>query len=71
MRPSRKENDKRLALFRERLENLLNREHELYRLAGLINLDLFEQDTTLFLLLGKTSRQHAEICDERNLVAYG
>lgn len=25
----------------------------------------------LFLLLGKTSRQHAGICDERNLVAYG
>ena len=44
MRPSRKENDKRLALFRERLENLLNREHELYRLAGLINWDLFEQE---------------------------
>jgi IS5 family transposase len=25
----------------------------------------------LFLLFGKTSRQHAGICDERNLVVYG
>jgi IS5 family transposase len=44
MRPSRKENDKRLALFREMLENLLNREHEPYRLAGRINWELFEQE---------------------------
>lgn len=44
MQPSRKETDKRMELFRERLENILNREHELYRLAGLINWELFERE---------------------------
>ena len=44
MQPLRKETDKRMELFRERLENILNREHGLYRLAGLINWELFERE---------------------------
>ena len=39
MQPSSKKDDLRLDLFRERLENILNRNHELYRLAGLITWD--------------------------------
>lgn len=31
-------------LFRERLDNILNHRHELYRLAGLINWDVFEKE---------------------------
>jgi len=44
MQPSRKEIDKRMELFRARLENILNRGHELYRLAGLIDWELFERE---------------------------
>jgi IS5 family transposase len=44
MQPSSKKDDLRLDLFRERLENILNRNHELYRLAGLITWDVFEQE---------------------------
>ena len=44
MRPLSKKDDKRIELFRERLENILNQRHELYRLAGLIDWDLFEKE---------------------------
>jgi len=44
MQPLNKKDDKRVELFRERLENILNRHHELYRLAGLIDWDVFEQE---------------------------
>lgn len=44
MRPSNKKNDNRMELFRERLENILSRDHELYRLAGLIDWDAFETE---------------------------
>jgi len=33
-----------MELFRERLENILNRHHELYRLAGLIDWSVFEKE---------------------------
>ena len=33
-----------MELCRERLENILNRRHELYRLAGLINWEIFEKE---------------------------
>jgi len=45
MQPLNKKEDKRMEFFRERLENILNREHELYRFAGLINWELFEQES--------------------------
>jgi len=48
MQPSSKKDDLRLDLFRERLENILNRNHELYRLAGLISWDVFEQEFGIF-----------------------
>jgi len=44
MRPSSKKTDNRVELFRERLENILNRRHELYRLADLIDWSVFEQE---------------------------
>jgi len=44
MGPSNKKDDKRIELFRERLENILNRRHELYRLAGLIDWSVFEKE---------------------------
>jgi IS5 family transposase len=44
MRPLSKKDDNRMELFRERLENILNRQHELYRLAGLIDWAAFEQE---------------------------
>jgi len=42
MRPQSKKTDKRVELFRERLDNMLNRSHELFRLAGLIDWQRFE-----------------------------
>jgi IS5 family transposase len=48
MRPSSKKDDNRVELFRERLENILNRHHELYRLAGLIDWDTFETEFGAF-----------------------
>lgn len=44
MQPRRKKNDNRIELFRERLDNILDRRHELYRLADLINWPLFEEE---------------------------
>ena len=44
MRPKRKRDDKRIELFRERLDNILDRRHELFQLAGLINWHVFEEE---------------------------
>lgn len=44
MQPTSKKDDNRMELFRERLENILNRGHELYRLAGLIEWKVFEKE---------------------------
>ena len=44
MRPLSKKNEKQIDLFRERLENILNRDHELFKLAGLINWEVFERE---------------------------
>jgi len=44
MQPKSKKDDKRMDLFRERLDNLLNRNHELFRLAHLIDWDSFERE---------------------------
>jgi IS5 family transposase len=55
MRPSSKKDDNRMELFRERLENILNRNHELYRLAGLIDWDAFETEFGAFYA-AKTGR---------------
>jgi len=44
MQPSSKKADKRMDLFRERLDNLLNRNHELFKLAQLIDWEMFEQE---------------------------
>jgi len=48
MRPSSKKDDNRMELFRERLENILDRNHELYRLAGLIDWDAFDREFGAF-----------------------
>jgi IS5 family transposase len=42
-----------MELFRERLENILNRQHELYRLAGLIDWATFEQEFGKYYSTGK------------------
>ena len=44
MQPLSKKADKRNELFRERLDNLLDRQHELYKLAGLIDWEVFEKE---------------------------
>lgn len=44
MRPSNNNSDNRIELFRERLDNMLNRRHELYQLAGMIDWSSFEQE---------------------------
>jgi len=44
MRPLSKKDDNRMDLFRERLNNIVNRNHELYRLANIIDWDVFEQE---------------------------
>lgn len=44
MQPSSKKDDKRMELFRERLDNLLNHNHELFKLADLIDWEMFEQE---------------------------
>jgi IS5 family transposase len=56
MQPSSKKTDKRLDLFRERLGNILNPNHELCRLAGLIAWDVFEQELGKFYSLKKGGR---------------
>ena len=44
MQPLSKKEDTRMELFRERLDNILNRRHELFRLAGLIDWEAFEKE---------------------------
>ena len=44
MRPKKQDTTAQLDMFRNRLENILNRNHELYRLAVLIDWALFEQE---------------------------
>ena len=44
MRPSSKKDDKQIEFSRERLDNILNRRHELCKLAGLIDWDVFEKE---------------------------
>lgn len=44
MRPLSKKDDKRMDLFRERLDNILNRNHELCRLAQIIDWGVLEQE---------------------------
>ena len=53
MRPSSKKSDRRVDLFRERLENILNRSHELYRLAQVIDWEVFEREFGEFYSPGK------------------
>jgi len=55
MQPKCKKNDNRIELFRERLENILDRHHELYRLADLINWQFFEKEFSCFYK-GKSGR---------------
>lgn len=44
MRPKSKKTDNRIQMFRERLDNILNRHHELFRFADMINWNSFEQE---------------------------
>jgi len=53
MQPLSKKDDKRVELFRERLDNILNRHHELYRFANLIEWDVFEQEFGKLYSTGK------------------
>lgn len=43
MQPKKKKTTPQDSLFRDRLENILNRHHELYQLAGLIDWNVFEE----------------------------
>ena len=53
MQPKSQKEDKQSDLFRERLDNILNRRHELYRLAGLIDWDVFEKEFGKFYAVKK------------------
>lgn len=53
MQPLSKKDDKQAELFRERLDNILNRHHELYKLAGLIDWEMFEQEFGKLYSTGK------------------
>ena len=44
MRPKKQDDTSQLDMFRNLLENILNRNHELYRLAALIDWALLEQE---------------------------
>ena len=44
MQPIKKKTTPQDSLFRDRLENILNRRHELYQLAGLIDWSVFEKE---------------------------
>lgn len=44
MQPKKQITSPQLEMFRNRLENILNRQHELYRLSGLIGWEMFEQE---------------------------
>jgi IS5 family transposase len=44
MRPQSRKEDNRMSLFRERLDNILNRQHELFKLAELIDWGRFEKE---------------------------
>ena len=44
MRPKKQSAPPQLEMFRNRLENILNHRHELYRLSGLIEWEEFEQE---------------------------
>ncbi|MGD9949404.1 MAG: hypothetical protein AB7U29_13140 [Desulfobulbus sp.] len=44
MQPKKQQVSPQLEMFRNRLENILNRRHELYRLSGIIKWEMFEQE---------------------------
>lgn len=81
MRPKAKKSTPQHDLFRERLENILNKRHELYRLAGLVNWEFFEQKfgalyseagrpgAPIRLLVGLTYLQHAFDLSDEQVVA--
>jgi IS5 family transposase len=48
MRPKISKETPQGDLFRSRLENILNRDHELYRLAGLIEWEAFDREFGVF-----------------------
>ena len=81
MQPKRKKKDNRIELFRERLENILDRRHELFRLAGLIDWEFFEKEFTGFykgncgqpgtpirLMVGLSYLQHAFVLSDESVV---
>ena len=77
MQPKKQITSPQLEMFRNRLENILNRQHELYRLSGLIGWEMFEQEfgklyaeegrpgTSIRLMVGLTYLGHAyQLSDE-------
>jgi IS5 family transposase len=77
MQPKKQIASPQLEIFRNRLENILNRQHELYRLSGLIGWEMFEQEfgklyaeegrpgTPIRLMVGLTYLGHAyQLSDE-------
>lgn len=44
MQPKEQKQSLQLDMFRKRLANMLNHQHELYRLAGLIEWEVFERE---------------------------
>ena len=56
MQPKKQITSPQLELFRKRLENILNRRHELYQLSGLIEWEMFEQE------FGKLYAEEGRVC---------
>ena len=82
MQPKRKEKDNRIELFRERLDNILDRKHELFRLSGLIDWEFFESEFASFykgncgqpgapirLMVGLSYLQHAFCLSDKAVVS--
>lgn len=81
MRPHEKKASGQTNLFRDRLENILNREHELYRLASIIDWGMVERQFGKFysekgrpgipirLMIGLTYLEHAFGFSDEEVVA--
>ena len=81
MRPREKKRDGQDSLFRDRLENILNQKHELFRLAGIIDWASLEQEfgknysengrpgIPIRLMVGLTYLEHAFGFSDEEVVA--
>lgn len=80
MQPKKQVSSPRLDMFRNRLESIINHRHELYRLSGLIDWEVFEREfgklyseegrpgIPIRLLVGLTYLSHAQPWPRRRAI---